>query len=108
MYEIMGVTRDFEAANSPNLWVREALPNTLTVRVFYSYRSRLLQGGLAALFGAKSQELMLKLSFGLANASGPAGPQLQLPDILELSREPRLDLMLLRVQVNSPRGSVGD
>ncbi|KAI0159617.1 cytochrome b5-like Heme/Steroid binding domain-containing protein [Xylariaceae sp. FL1272] len=82
MYEIMGATRDFEAANSLNLWLREALPNTMAVRVFYSYQSRLLQGGFTALFGAKFQELVLKLSFGLAHASGPAGAQLQLPDIL--------------------------
>ncbi|KAI1340878.1 cytochrome b5-like Heme/Steroid binding domain-containing protein [Xylariaceae sp. FL0016] len=85
MYEIMGASKasssSYDPAGSNNIWLRESLPNIIAVRTFYAYQSRLLQGGFAALFGPKLQELVLKLSFGLANVSGP-GSHTQLPDIL--------------------------
>ncbi|KAI0596770.1 cytochrome b5-like Heme/Steroid binding domain-containing protein [Biscogniauxia sp. FL1348] len=85
MYEIMGASMETNSSHDPagsnNIWLRESLPNIIAVRTFYGYQSRLLQGGFAALFGPKLQELVLKLSFCLANASGP-GSHTQLPDIL--------------------------
>ncbi|KAI0455943.1 hypothetical protein F5B21DRAFT_523159 [Xylaria acuta] len=85
MYEIMSASLDslssHDPAGSNNIWLRESLPSTIAVRTFYGYQSRLLQGGFAALFGPKLQEIVLKLSFSLANASGP-GAQTQVPDIL--------------------------
>lgn len=85
MYEIMGATLDDSSQHNPagsnNIWLRESLPSTIAIRTFYGYQSRLLQGGFAALFGPKLQELVLKLSFSLANASQP-GAQTQVPDVL--------------------------
>ncbi|KAI0437400.1 cytochrome b5-like Heme/Steroid binding domain-containing protein [Xylaria telfairii] len=85
MYEIMGATLDDSSLHNPagsnNIWLRESLPSTIAIRTFYGYQSRLLQGGFAALFGPKLQEIVLKLSFSLANASQP-GAQTQVPDIL--------------------------
>ncbi|KAK1996895.1 cytochrome b5-like Heme/Steroid binding domain-containing protein [Colletotrichum falcatum] len=87
MYEIMGASlgapSSHDPAGSNNIWVRENLPNTIAVRTFYGYQSRLLQGGFAALFGPKLEELVLKLSFGLASANGPAAAaDTKLPDVL--------------------------
>ncbi|KAK5658019.1 hypothetical protein OQA88_2573 [Cercophora sp. LCS_1] len=86
MYEIMGAsddgTSDKYLRGSENVWSREHLINIgLGVRMFYDYQSRLLQGGFAALFGPKLQELVLKLSFTLADASS-AGTRMRLPDVL--------------------------
>ncbi|KAM4057360.1 cytochrome b5-like heme/steroid binding domain-containing protein [Hirsutella rhossiliensis] len=85
MYEIMGASLESSSSHSPagsnNIWLRETLPNIIAVRTFYAYQSRLLQGGFAALFGAKLQELVLRLSFVLANTSGP-GSDTKLPDVL--------------------------
>ncbi|KAI1745101.1 cytochrome b5-like Heme/Steroid binding domain-containing protein [Xylaria scruposa] len=85
MYEIMGASLNSSSSHDPagsnNIWLRESLPSTIAVRTFYGYQSRLLQGGFAALFGPKLQEIVLKLSFSLANASQP-GVQTQVPDIL--------------------------
>ncbi|KAI1759839.1 hypothetical protein GGR53DRAFT_117515 [Hypoxylon sp. FL1150] len=85
MHEIQGASLSTDSAYNPggitNLWLRENLPSTIAVRTFYSYQSRLLQGGFTALFGAKLQELVLKLSFSVANAGG-AGAHIQLPDVL--------------------------
>jgi sulfite reductase alpha subunit-like flavoprotein/predicted heme/steroid binding protein len=76
MYEIMG------ASNDEDVWSREHLVNIgLGVRMFYDYQSRLLQGGFSALFGAKLQELVLKLSFSLADAAA-SGTHVGLPDVL--------------------------
>lgn len=73
MYEIMGASLDSSSVHDPagsnNIWLRESLPNIIAVRTFYAYQSRLLQGGFASLFGAKMQELVLKLSFTVAAAS---------------------------------------
>ncbi|KAK1835643.1 alpha subunit of putative sulfite reductase [Podospora conica] len=86
MYEIMGAsddgTSDKYLRGSENVWSRENLVNIgLGVRMFYDYQSRLLQGGFSALFGPKLQELVLKLSFALADASA-SGTEMRLPDIL--------------------------
>lgn len=63
------------------VWFQGDLFNMGGVRRFYHYQSRLLQGGFSALFGAKLQELYLKISFTLANASSSTGPT-KLPDVL--------------------------
>lgn len=77
MYEILG------ASNDENVWSRENLVNIgLGVRMFYDYQSRLLQGGFSALFGAKLQELVLKLSFLLAGDAVASGTDMRLPDVL--------------------------
>lgn len=85
MYEIMGASSNSSSMHDPagsnNIWLQENLPSTLAVRTFYAYQSRLLQGGFAALFGPKLQEIVLKLSFSLANSSHPSA-QIQVPDIL--------------------------
>ncbi|KAF9692758.1 hypothetical protein EKO04_009252 [Ascochyta lentis] len=51
------------------VWFQGDLLNMGGVRRFYHYQSRLLQGGFSTLFGAKLQELYLKISFTLANNS---------------------------------------
>jgi sulfite reductase alpha subunit-like flavoprotein/predicted heme/steroid binding protein len=85
MHEITGGTLNsssaWDPAGSSNMWVQESLPNSYAVRSFHGYQSRLLQGGFKALFGEKLQELVLKLSFNLASASGP-GTDARLPDVL--------------------------
>jgi sulfite reductase alpha subunit-like flavoprotein/cytochrome b involved in lipid metabolism len=86
MYEIMGAsddgTSDMHLRGSENVWSREHLVNIgLGVRMFYDYQSRLLQGGFSALFGPKLQELVLKLSFALADSAG-SGTEMRLPDVL--------------------------
>ena len=87
MYEIMGAsdsngTSEKFLRGSENVWSRENLVNIgLGVRMFYDYQSRLLQGGFSALFGPKLQELVLKLSFMLANAA-TIGADTRLPDVL--------------------------
>ncbi|KAK3381069.1 hypothetical protein B0H63DRAFT_415824 [Podospora didyma] len=85
MHEIMGASDDRSsdkfALGAAALWSREHLMNPgLGVRTFYQYQSRLLQTGFAALFGPKLQELVLKLSFTLADASH--GSDTRLPDVL--------------------------
>ena len=77
------VAQQFEMEDllgSNKLWFQGNLINMLGVRIFYQYQSRLLQNGFSALFGPKFQELVLKLSFALANHSG--GTDTKLPDIL--------------------------
>ncbi|KAH6970756.1 hypothetical protein BKA56DRAFT_496895 [Ilyonectria sp. MPI-CAGE-AT-0026] len=85
MYEIMGASMDHSSTQGPggnaNIFVQEGLPNIIAVRTFYGYQSRLLQGGFAALFGPKMQELVLKLSFSVASANG-LSTDAKLPDIL--------------------------
>ncbi|PVI02813.1 hypothetical protein DM02DRAFT_670224 [Periconia macrospinosa] len=63
------------------VWFQGDLFNMGGVRRFYHYQSRLLQGGFSALFGSKLQELVLKISFTLANATTSAGPT-KLSDVL--------------------------
>ncbi|KAK4119475.1 hypothetical protein N657DRAFT_666638 [Parathielavia appendiculata] len=86
MYEIAGAsdvgTSQEYLRGAENVWRRENMLNIgLGVRMFYDYQSRLLQGGFSALFGAKLQELILKLSFPLANAVA-SGTDTRLPDVL--------------------------
>lgn len=85
MYEIMGSGMDnagkHDAAGVTNIWFRESMVNMIGVRTFYDYQSRLLQSGFSALFGPKLQELVLKLSFTLADAA-PSGMNTRLPDVL--------------------------
>ncbi|KAI1104262.1 hypothetical protein F4804DRAFT_352300 [Jackrogersella minutella] len=85
MYEIQGASINAPSAYTPmcssNIWLREDLPDTIAVRTFYGYQSRLLQRGFPALFGSKLQELVLKLSFSIANA-GISRVNIQLPDVL--------------------------
>lgn len=70
-----------EFMGSSNLWFQGSLFNMGGVRRFYHHQSRLLQGGFSALFGAKLQELYLKLSFTLANSASTSNPS-HLPDVL--------------------------
>lgn len=67
----------------PSKWWYQGsgLLNIKGVRSFYQYQSHLFQTSFSALFGSKFQELILKLSFSLANASS-AGPSTNLPDVL--------------------------
>lgn len=62
-------------------WYQGPLLNIKGVRSFYQYQSRLLQSGFSALFGPKFQELVLKLSFSLANNTS-GGASTSLPDVL--------------------------
>ncbi|KAG6363904.1 hypothetical protein INS49_009007 [Diaporthe citri] len=71
-----------QTLDPPKWWYQgPGLLNIKGVRSFYQYQSRLLQTGFSALFGSKFQELILKLSFSLANASS-AGPSTNPPDVL--------------------------
>ncbi|KAI1872346.1 uncharacterized protein JN550_004065 [Neoarthrinium moseri] len=72
--------------DTDNWWFQNSvngidLINIKGIRSFYQYQSRLLQGGFSAMFGAKLQELVLKLSFSLANSSSD-GASTRLPDVL--------------------------
>ncbi|RYP61762.1 hypothetical protein DL769_007568 [Monosporascus sp. CRB-8-3] len=67
--------------NPGNYWFQGNLFSMAGVRLFYQYQSRLLQGGFSAMFGPKFQELVLKLSFSLANTSSE-GAHTRLPDVL--------------------------
>ncbi|KAJ2898070.1 sulfite reductase flavoprotein alpha-component [Zalerion maritima] len=69
-----------EILTSSQLWFQGNMINIIGVRTFYQYQTRLLTGGFSALFGGKFQELVLKLSFAIAN--GASGAEAQLPDIL--------------------------
>ncbi|CRK28499.1 hypothetical protein BN1723_003564 [Verticillium longisporum] len=78
------VAQQFEMEDlmGSSLWFQENMINIMGVRIFYQYQSRLLQSGFSALFGPKFQELVLKLSFAMANAASSAGSDTKLPDIL--------------------------
>ncbi|ORY62605.1 sulfite reductase flavo protein alpha-component [Pseudomassariella vexata] len=67
--------------DSSTMWFQGSMISVKGVRSFYQYQSRLLQGGFSAMFGPKFQELILKLSFSLAN-SAPDGASTRLPDVL--------------------------
>ncbi|KAL2064033.1 hypothetical protein VTL71DRAFT_4527 [Oculimacula yallundae] len=70
-----------EFMDSAKLWFQGNLFNMGGVRRFYHHQSRLLQGGFSALFGAKLQELYLKLSFTMANATSNSNSS-RIPDVL--------------------------
>ncbi|PVH94808.1 hypothetical protein DM02DRAFT_675942 [Periconia macrospinosa] len=72
----------FEANNileDSKVWFNGGLLNIGGVRKFYQFQSRLMQNGFSTLFGAKLQEIYLKLSYGLANA---VTPNVRLPDVI--------------------------
>ncbi|KAF1959206.1 hypothetical protein CC80DRAFT_467607 [Byssothecium circinans] len=72
----------FEANNileDSKVWFSGGLFNIGGVRKFYQFQSRLMQNGFSTLFGAKLQEIYLKLSFAMANALAPT---VRLPDII--------------------------
>lgn len=75
------ITQMADKASSKWWWQSTGLLNHKSVRSFYKYQSRLLQTGFSALFGPKFQELVLKLSFTLAN-SASTGAATQLPNVL--------------------------
>ncbi|KAH8658059.1 sulfite reductase flavoprotein alpha-component [Xylariales sp. PMI_506] len=64
-----------------NWWFQGSMISIKGIRSFYQHQSRLLQGGFSAMFGAKFQELILKLSFTMANST-PNGASTRLPDVL--------------------------
>lgn len=86
MNELQGANIDtassYDNRGTSNIWRQEGLTSILAIRTFYGYQSRLLQGGFAALFGPKLQELVLKLSFTLASGSAGPGADAKLPDVL--------------------------
>lgn len=86
--EMNALMSDQAAALDPKIaidpsqwWYQGPLLNIKSVRSFYQYQSRLLQTGFSALYGPKFQEMVLKLSFSLANASS-GGASTSLPDVL--------------------------
>lgn len=86
--EMNAMMSDHARASDPKIaidpakwWYQGPLLNIKGVRSFYQYQSRLLQTGFSALFGPTFQELVLKLSFSLANAA-TSGPSTSLPDVL--------------------------
>ncbi|KAF2703230.1 hypothetical protein K504DRAFT_508145 [Pleomassaria siparia CBS 279.74] len=76
-------TLSFEANNileDSKVWFSSSgLFNIGGVRKFYQFQSRLMQNGFSTLFGAKLQEIYLKLSYSMANT---IAPNLRLPDII--------------------------
>ncbi len=60
-------------------WFQGDLFNMGGVRKFYQFQSRLMQNGFSTLFGAKLQELHLKLTFGLVNSGTP---DMRVPDVI--------------------------
>ena len=61
------------------VWFQGGLFNMGGVRKFYQFQSRLMQNGFSNLFGAKLQEINLKLSFALVNSATPNTP---LPNVI--------------------------
>ena len=62
-----------------DVWFQGSLLNMAGVRKFYQFQSRLMQNGFSNLFGAKLQELYLKLSFALVSS---ATRDTSLPDVI--------------------------
>ncbi len=60
-------------------WFQGDLFNMGGVRKFYQFQSRLMQNGFTTLFGAKLQELHLKLTFAVVNSGTPGT---RVPDII--------------------------
>lgn len=72
----------FETTNileDSKIWFSGGMLNIGGVRKFYQFQSRLLQNGFSTLFGAKLQEIYLKISYSLASAMTP---EVRLPDII--------------------------
>lgn len=77
-------------------WFQGDLLNLAGVRKFYQFQSRLMQNGFSSLFGAKLQELHLKLTFALVN-SGTADARV--PDVVG---------MITRAQASSVSATVSN
>jgi cytochrome b involved in lipid metabolism len=60
-------------------WFQGDLFNMGGVRKFYQFQSRLMQNGFSTLFGAKLQELHLKLTFALVKSRTP---DTRVPDVI--------------------------
>jgi hypothetical protein len=60
-------------------WFQGDLFNMGGVRKFYQFQSRLMQNGFSTLFGAKLQELHLKLTYAMVNS---ASPDKRVPDVI--------------------------
>lgn len=75
-------TLSFETSNileDSKIWFSGGMLNIGGVRKFYQFQSRLMQNGFSTLFGAKLQEIYLKISYSLASA---ITPDVRLPDII--------------------------
>lgn len=75
-------TLSFETTNileDSKVWFSGGMLNIGGVRKFYQFQSRLMQNGFSTLFGAKLQEIYLKISYSLANA---ITPDVRLPDVI--------------------------
>ncbi|KAF1912254.1 hypothetical protein BDU57DRAFT_504740 [Ampelomyces quisqualis] len=72
----------FETTNileDSKIWFSGGMLNIGGVRKFYQFQSRLVQNGFSTLFGAKLQEIYLKISYSLASA---INPDVRLPDVI--------------------------
>jgi sulfite reductase alpha subunit-like flavoprotein len=75
-------TLSFETTNileDSKIWFSGGQINIGGIRKFYQFQSRLMQNGFSTLFGAKFQEIYLKISYSLANA---ITPDVRLPDVV--------------------------
>jgi cytochrome b involved in lipid metabolism len=75
-------TLHFETTNileDSKVWFSGGMLNIGGVRKFYQFQSRLMQNGFSTLFGAKLQEIYLKISYSLASA---VTPDVRLPDVI--------------------------
>jgi hypothetical protein len=75
-------TLSFETTNileDSKIWFSGGQINIGGIRKFYQFQSRLVQNGFSTLFGAKFQEIYLKISYSLANA---ITPDVRLPDVI--------------------------
>jgi sulfite reductase alpha subunit-like flavoprotein/cytochrome b involved in lipid metabolism len=75
-------TLSFETTNileDSKIWFSGGQINIGGIRKFYQFQSRLMQNGFSSLFGAKFQEIYLKISYSLANA---ITPDVRLPDVV--------------------------
>jgi sulfite reductase alpha subunit-like flavoprotein/predicted heme/steroid binding protein len=72
----------FETTNileDSKIWFSGGMLNIGGVRKFYQFQSRLMQNGFSTLFGAKLQEIYLKISYSLASSMTP---DVRLPGII--------------------------
>ncbi|KAH3966709.1 hypothetical protein HBH98_205910 [Parastagonospora nodorum] len=72
----------FETTNileDSKIWFSGGMLNIGGVRKFYQFQSRLLQNGFSSLFGAKLQEIYLKISYSLASS---ITSDVRLPDVI--------------------------
>jgi cytochrome b involved in lipid metabolism len=75
-------TLSFETTNileDSKIWFSGGQINIGGIRKFYQFQSRLMQNGFSTLFGAKFQEIYLKICYSLANT---ITPDVRLPDVV--------------------------